>query len=268
MPIKNLPLYLAREAAKKIVFNPEVAYAGGAKWSKIPHYILSDEPLLVDDNKKWFIDDNVDRPLTDDGKAYNWNNEIKENHYKNVKSYEGILNPYNEYVLPTYYEPIVKELANQGAQGHSNINMEYSDPVTERRMESVPMFDDVHGYALVFHNDRNGNPVISASDLYDFDSKYEDRFERIFNERTGSKNSKNTLKLQRKMLNAVGQPYKLVQHNIPIRFSDELTPEEEIRANGFTDNVLNIPPAIMVDSNQNEPEQNTQWNVAPLWTTR
>lgn len=122
----------------------------------------------------------VDRPETELGNAYDWSKDIKENKYKNVKSYQGVLNPYNEYLIDKQNEDMVRKLANAEYSFGSNINYEYQDPKTDRIVEGTPYFDDVHGYRGTFHYDKNGNPVISSSDLYDFGKDYTKGFNRFY----------------------------------------------------------------------------------------
>ena len=225
-----------KRLAYRIITNPKVQYQGGATSKDIKDAILNKSKSLKDDNKEYFLF-GVDRPETELGNAYDWSNDIKENKYKNVKAYQGILNPYNEYVLNERDKGLVDELAKHNYTAGLNINMEYSDPVTEQLDPNTPMFDDVHGYRVVFHKDKNGNSVISASDLYDFGKNYKDGFKDIFKERSGSKDA-NKLEWQRRLLNKVGQPYLLVQKNIPIRYINNPIGNEINRVNGFTNQVL------------------------------
>jgi hypothetical protein len=91
----------------------------------------------------------------------------------------------------------------------------------------------VHGYRPTFHFN-NGKPVISSSDLYDFGKNYVGDFADLYVERSESeKDPTFTMELQRRALNAVGQPYRLVQKNIPIRFVDNPQGNEIWRTNNF-----------------------------------
>ena len=235
MPIfKKAINRLARRPAYKIITNPDVASAGGAT-NKTIFKSLFRTPT-EDDNKRYFLY-GVDRPETNDGQAYSWNRDIQENGYKDVRSYQGILNPYNEYVFNSRDAGLVEALADANYSTVSNINDEYTDDSGYIARET-PYFDDVHGYRLTFHRDNNGNPVISASDLYDFGKNYSDDFANIYEERVNAKNGKTKLELQRRLLNLVGQPYKLVQHNIPIRFTNNPQGSEIYRTNSITNQVL------------------------------
>lgn len=142
---------------------------------------------MEDQNKSEFIF-GVKRPETIDGEAYDWAKDIEDNNYKNVKSYEGILNPYNEYIIGNKYKDLVKSLVDSGYSTSLNINDEYSDPETGRIAKDTPYFDDVHGYRIRFHKDKDGNPVISASDLYDFGKNYTESFQDLNIERGGDGN--------------------------------------------------------------------------------
>ena len=227
------PLDQARWQAYKIVTDPNVWWRGGANLKDIAKNVLRSKPVMEDQNKAEFLF-GVKRPETTDGQAYDWENDIKENGYQNVKSYEGTLNPYNEYVLNDRDKELVKELAKSGYTTSLNVNDEYSDPKTEFIDPDTPYFDDVHNYRVRFHNDENGNPVISASDLYDFGKNYSQDFKDLNIERGGN----GKLEWQRRLLNMVGQPYKLIQHNIPIRFTNNPQGNEIQRVNSFTQQVL------------------------------
>lgn len=177
MPIfKTILNRLARRPAYKIITNPEVGYSAGAT----PKAIIKSffQSNQEDDNKRYFLY-GVDRPETNDDYAYNWNEDIQENGYKNVKSYLGILNPYNEYIFNSRDAGLVEALADANYSALSNINDEYNDQ-PGHRAEETPYFDDVHSYRLTFHRDNLGNPVISASDLYDFGKNYSNDFGNLF----------------------------------------------------------------------------------------
>ena len=224
---------LARKAAYKIITNPDVAYAAGATPKLIVKSLFSKNQ--EDDNKKFFLY-GVDRPYRDIGEAYNWQKDIDENGYKNVKSYEGILNPYGEYLIDSKNKHLVEN--NLGKDLLININSEYTDPNTGFISDSTPYFDDVHGYRLKFHKDENGNIVASASDLYDFGKNYSDGFSNIFEERSRNKNGKRILEMERNALNAVGQPY-ILTNKYPVRFVDNPEGEELMRVRNLEDEILN-----------------------------
>ena len=121
----------------------------------------------------------------------------------------------------------------------SNINNEYIDWDTFRMKKRVPYHDDVHGYRPTFHYDQNGNTVISSSDLYDFGKNYVGDFADLYAERSGNENDPAfTMELQRRALNSVGQPYLLVQKNIPIRYVDNPQGNEIWRIDNFRKEVL------------------------------
>lgn len=228
---------IAKKIAYKVVANPSVWWKAGASPSDIVKSLfLKQEP---DDNKRDFIY-GPDRPETSNDNAYTWQKDIDENGYKNVKSYEGVINPYGEYVIDKRNEGLVKELAKRGYVGSSNVNDEYRDEITGEKLPGTGMYDDVKQYTPRFHYDKNGNPVITASDLYDFGKNYTAQYGELYNERGGNGNGMKIIELERKALNAVGQPYRLIQHNIPIRFVDEPNENEGERAKRFTDQVLSM----------------------------
>lgn len=226
---------ITKSIAYKVVTEPSVWFAGGATPKSVIKALTTKNDN--DDNKKYFLF-GVDRPETEDKMAYNWQKDIEQNNYKNVKSYKGVLNPYNEYIINDRDKGLIEELAKKNYSAGLNINDEYTDPNTGYLSKDTPYFDDVHNYRIVFHN-KDGQPVISASDLYDFGKNYSSGFAEMYEERTGSKNGKTKLEIQRKLLNSVGQPYKLVQHDIPIKFTDNPQGSEINRINSFTDQVLN-----------------------------
>lgn len=86
--------------------------------------------------------------------------------------------------------------ANVFFNGPETISL--TDPETGRIAEETPYYDDAHSYRVTFHNDSEGNPVISASDLYDFGENYSEGFGDLYEERTGAKNGKKRLEIQRR----------------------------------------------------------------------
>lgn len=233
------PLNWAKWQAYKIVTDPNVWWRGGANKKDIIKNILRTKPVMDDQNKAEFLFGSK-RQETTDGKAYDWQEDITKNNYWNVKSYKGIINPYNEYIVHENDEALINKLADKGytPKESVNVNDEYTDPKTGYLNKETPYFDDVHNYRLRFHKDSNGQPVISASDLYDFGKNYSEGFQDLYEERGGT----GKIEWQRKLLNLVGKPYKLVQHNIPIRFvsdTSNLNLQEKQRVKSFYDQVLN-----------------------------
>lgn len=225
---------LSQDLAYKIISDPQVGYQAGATSKDVVKNVFSSKPKREDTNKYMFIyGADTRRPETTIGQAYDWSEDIKENGYKNVKTYSGVLNPYNEYLVDSRNKGLVEELAKVGYSPVSNINNEYIDWNTYRLKPGTPYFDDVHGYHPTFHF-HNGKPVISASDLYDFGKNYTGDFSDLYAERSGNeKNPAFIMELQRRALNSVGQPYLLVQKNIPIRFVDNPQGDEIWRINNF-----------------------------------
>ena len=224
----------AKHAAYRIITNENVWHRGGANFEDMKS--IFHKPQTEDDNKRMFLF-GPERQETDDGDAFTWEKDIKDNHYHNVKSYEGILNPYNEYLVDERNRGLVEELAKHRYTPGININDEYMDPKTKRKDRNTPIFDDVHEYRLRFHY-KDGKPVITSSDLYDFGKNYSKGYADVYKERGGKGNGFLRLEIQRRMLNAVGQPYKLIQKNIPIRFVDNPQGGEINRVNNFRNLVL------------------------------
>lgn len=224
---------LAKDAAYKIVSNKDVWRKGGASTKDIVKSIFSKGPEEIDPTKYMFIygPDKLRKEVSD-GEAYDWKEDIDYNGYKNVKSYEGIINPYNEYLMDARDRGLIEALSDKKFSTSSVTNEEYSYPGTHTIKENTPYFDDVHGYRIVFHRDGD-KPVISASDLYDFGKEYANDFAHVYEKRGGTGNGEKRLEIQRKLLTSVGQPYKLVQKNIPIRFVENPKGEELERVNAF-----------------------------------
>lgn len=225
---------LSQDLAYKIISDRQVGYQAGATIKDVARNVFSSKPKEEDTNKYMFVyGADTRRPETTIGQAYDWSEDIRENGYENVKTYSGVLNPYNEYLVDSRNKGLVEEFAKVGYSPVSNINNEYIDWNTYRLKQGTPYFDDVHGYRPTFHFN-NGKPVISSSDLYDFGKNYVGDFADLYAERSGSeKNPAFTMELQRRALNAIGQPYRLVQKNIPIRFVDNPQGNEIWRTNNF-----------------------------------
>lgn len=225
---------LSQDLAYKIISDPQVGYQAGATTKDVVRNVFSSKSKDEDTNKYMFVyGADTRRPETTIGQAYDWSEDIRENGYENVKTYSGVLNPYNEYLVDSRNKGLVEEFAKVGYSPVSNINNEYIDWNTYRLKQGTPYFDDVHSYRPTFHFN-NGQPVISSSDLYDFGKNYVGDFADLYAERSGSeKDPAFTMELQRRALNAVGQPYRLVQKNIPIRFVDNPQGNEIWRTNNF-----------------------------------
>lgn len=231
---------LTQDIAYKIISDRQVGFQSGATKKDIVRNIFSSKPKDEDTNKYMFVyGADARRPETSIGQSYDWANDIKENGYQNVKSYEGILNPYGEYLVDSRNKGLIEALAKAKYSPVSNINNEYIDWNTFRMKKGVPYYDDVHGYRPTFHFDQNGNGVISSSDLYDFGKNYVGDFADLYAERSGNENDPAfIMELQRRALNSVGQPYLLVQKNIPIRYVDNPQGNEIWRIDNFRKEVL------------------------------
>lgn len=226
-----------KNLAYKIISKPNVGMQGMATLKSLK------DSSIEDDNKRMFIfgPETLGRQKISSTNGYSWDKEIKNENYKNVNSYDGILNPYNEYIFNKRDEGLVKELAKHNYRTSSNINWEYTDESKgDHIAEETPYFDDVHGYSIVFNKNKNGDPVVSASDLYDFDKNYGDRFAQMSSERTKLPIGivKPIMEAQRRALNLVGHPYILRQDNIPIKFTDNPQGSEIYRTNHLTQQIL------------------------------
>lgn len=215
----------------KIIDDKNVSWHGGFKIKDIPS-ILFKKGYNDSDKRAFIFGPRV--PYVNDGNAYDWQKEIDENNYHDVRSFQGEINPFNEYLVNDRDRGLVEELANHNHRTWNNVNDEYSDPITHEWYKNIPIPNDVHGYSIVFHNDENGNPVISASDLYDFGKDYAESFKGI----NRSDISAKSLEIQRRLLNWVGHPYKLVQTNIPIRFVNNPQGFDIERVNNFTNSLF------------------------------
>lgn len=229
-----------KRVAYNVIRNHDVGWQTFATPKQVMQAIIN-PTTIEDDNKYMFLygPEALGRKEVTSTNSYNWDNDIKENKYKNVKSYEGVLNPYNEYLFNERDRGLIEELAKHRYTPLSNINDEYRDEVTDRIYPETPYFDDVHSYRLRFHY-KDGKPVISSSDLYDFGKNYTKDFSELGEERSGLPVSvvKPVIEVERRLLNAVGQPYLLRQENIPIRFVDNPQGSEIYRVNNLTSQIL------------------------------
>lgn len=130
---------------------------------------------------------------------------------QNFKTYKGIINPYNEYVVAKEdYDKFMK-MAQDGTIFYNNAdwdNVNYIHQIIEGNKSTwAPVYfdhkyrDDVQNYPIQFYT-KNGKLYANAADLYDF----------------------NTESWQGKMLTKKGIPYILRQNDIPVRAID--VPEE------------------------------------------
>ena len=145
------------------------------------------------------------------GKDYS--NYINENFpTRDIKSYSGTINPYNEYVFAEEDRHAIDSIINSGGNFYSNADAEYKhyQEVSDNRdtpkgtiewksMET-PYRNDVGNYNMQIRKNKKGKYSISSSDLYDFSNN-------------GKKQT-----IPQSLMGIVGNPYIIRQDNIPVRF--------------------------------------------------
>lgn len=210
---------IARDLAYQIIVQKGVSDKGKANIGEIITGIANTEPI-VDDNKKMFLYGNINGlyPASDD-KGFDFTSYLQQNYPGRViKSYQGEINPYGEYVFDEKVKGLIEEMAKKKKHIYSNADDEYLHHITipnpDTRNNPTAEFmdvgyrDDVHSYPLKFDVDSNGNPIAHAADLYDFNAK------------EYLKEFKPLKALQAHLLTSVGNPYILRQDNIPVKFID------------------------------------------------
>lgn len=214
-PIKDV----ARDLAYKIITQKGVSDKGRATIGEIIEGVTNENPI-IDDNKMMFLYGNVNGlPPASDDIGFDFTQYIQQNYPdRNIQSYQGKINPYNEYIFDEKNKGLIEELAKKGQHIYSNADDEYVQhiqlPHPDTRDNPTAEFmdvgyrDDVHSYPLKFDIDSDGNIVAHAADLYDF------------NAREYLKEFKPFKALQAHLLTSVGNPYILRQDNIPVKFID------------------------------------------------
>lgn len=133
---------------------------------------------------------------------------------KDVKTYKGIINPYNEYVVTQDNYDKFLEMAETGELFYSNADMEALNNISRNGKEvsylNTGYRDDVQNYPIQFKVE-DGQLYANAADLYDFSST-----------------------IQGKLLSKHGNPYIRRQNKIPVRAID--IPEEFITM-PYTNNI-------------------------------
>lgn len=139
---------------------------------------------------------------------------IKATKGKNVKTYKGTINPYNEYVVTQDNYDKFLEMAETGELFYSNADMEALNNISKDGKEvsylNTGYRDDVQNYPIQFKVE-DGQLYANAADLYDFSST-----------------------IQGKLLSKHGNPYIRRQNKIPVRAID--LPEEFIKM-PYTNNI-------------------------------
>lgn len=139
---------------------------------------------------------------------------IKATKGKNVKTYKGTINPYNEYVVTQDNYDKFLEMAETGELFYSNADMESLNSISRNGKEvsylNTGYRDDVQNYPIQFKVE-DGQLYANAADLYDFSST-----------------------IQGKLLSKHGNPYIRRQNKIPVRAID--LPEEFIKM-PYTNNI-------------------------------
>lgn len=128
--------------------------------------------------------------------GFDYSDYLKKTGYKNVKEYNGLFNENNEFYINPKNRGLIEELAKNGAHIYSQ---DYLDS---------GYHDDVNSYIHKFGFDKDGNIVVSDSDIYDF---YRDF------------NTTPLHSIEYKLMEKIGNPYILRQDNIPVKYDDTYT---------------------------------------------
>lgn len=219
-PIKNLPFI------EKLAYNigslPEVKDNGGANLGNIITGVINTlagkTPYKYDDLTAFLTSpEEVGYEVSAETIGPQFTSSIKG---KDVKTYKGIINPYNEYVVTQKDYDKFLEMAETGDIFYSNADMEtlnYMSPDGETiSYLNTGHRDDVQNYPIQFMVE-DGQLYANAADLYDF----------------------NTKRLQGKLLSKYGNPYIRRQNKIPVRAIDlleEFITFPYVNSNGIIDN--------------------------------
>lgn len=138
---------------------------------------------------------------------------------KNIKTYKGNINPFNEYVVTQEDYDKFFDMATKGKIFYSNADGEYVDYYYQGNPDSTldkdtvyfintPYRNDSHDYPIEFII-KDGNLYANAADFYDFSANKGDRLKK---------------RIQSRLLTRYGKPYIVRQNMIPVRAID--LPEE------------------------------------------
>lgn len=186
-----------------------------------------------------------------DNRGPQFNDIISQYENQNIKTYKGVINPFNEYVVSQEDYDKFLELAKTGDTFYGNAdwdNVKYFYDIIDSRnttTTSAPLHegyrDDVKNYPIQFYT-KNGKLFANAADFYDF----------------------NTDSFQGKILTKKGNPYILRQNDIPVRAI--YVPEEfkdlnilPYDAEGLTDDVrraINMRETVRIRENQEKSNKN------------
>lgn len=186
-----------------------------------------------------------------DNRGPQFNDRISRYENQNFKTYKGVINPFNEYVVSQEDYDKFLELAKTGDIFYGNAdwdNVGYVHDIINSRNTITtydPLYkgyrDDVQNYPIQFYT-KDGKLFANAADFYDF----------------------NTDSFQGKILTKKGNPYILRQNDIPVRpiyipeeFDDlDILPYE---ADGLTDDIrraINMRKTIKIRENQENNKKN------------
>lgn len=214
----ELPDNIVKRLAYLIGSDYSVSSKGYASWDDIKR-ILSGKGGYpeFDDDKATFIFGNIlGLPPAEGSNGKDYSKYLKDKYplkylLGKINEYQGIINPYDSYVIDERDRGLVEELAKKGKGVYLNADSEYS--YMADIYDPPPYRNDVAGYYAQFVNTPNGY-AISASDLYDFGPDYAGE---KYNSEISTKD-KILTGIESAALGFVGNPYILRQDNIPIEF--------------------------------------------------
>lgn len=171
------------------------------------------DPYTYDDLKAFlgYPEDYGFEPLSDT-RGPQFDKVISKYKDKNIKTYKGKINPFNEYVVTKEDYDKFFDMATRGEIFYSNADGEYldyyykGDPDNSLDKNTVhfintPHRNDVHDYPIEFVI-KDGNLYANAADFYDFSANKGDGLKK---------------RIQSRLLTRYGQPYIIRQNMIPVR---------------------------------------------------
>lgn len=185
-----------------------------------------------------FGPDKVYHRFNGESTGFDYANYLNKAGYNNVNQYNGLFNKDNKYYINKNYRGLINEFANRKIHTYDKQNMENAD--------------DVNSYIHQFTFDKNGNPVISDSDVYDFYKQNSREFNPLY-------------RLEGKLMEKIGTPYILRQDNIPIEFTNDIYPSE---IDEHLDSIPDEEVARLTNSGYIEPATITEKRKPRIYTGR
>lgn len=131
---------------------------------------------------------------------------------KNIKTYQGDINPFNEYVVTQEDYNKFFDMATKGEIFYSNADGEYLDYYYKGNPDNMLDKDTAHFLHTPYRNDshdypiefviKDGNLYANAADFYDFSANKGDGLKK---------------RIQARLLTRYGKPYIVRQNMIPVR---------------------------------------------------